>query len=227
MKKALKIFSTAVSVIMIAALAALMCMGWLNISGKAFHIFGYALLRVQTGSMAPAYEEGDFLLAEKVDTDTLKAGDVITFYSRDPQIAGMLNTHRITAAEGPSGARVFTTKGDAAENEDAYKALEEDVFGVVRGKVGFLKSLAKVLSIPWVFGAVVFFPLILMIAVEARSVARIVRRSRIDSRLAEMGLDPENDTVSALAGKYGIEIFINAKKEIDAEKNARNKSGEE
>ncbi len=225
MKRLFKVLSTAFTVIMLCALVVLMCMGWLNISGKAFHIFGYALLRVQTGSMAPTYEEGDFLLSKKADTDLLKEGDVITFFSVDPKIEGMLNTHRIVDIERENGIRIFTTKGDAAETADNYKVSEDKVFGVTVGSVGFLKWLAKVLAIPWIFAAIVFFPLLLMIVSEARVIVRAVKRVKVNKQLVKMGLDPEDTTVSALVEKYGIEIFQNAAKEISEE--AEEKTPEE
>lgn len=221
MKRLLKILSTVFTVFMLSALVVLMCMGWLNISGKSFHIFGYALLRVQTGSMAPTYEEGDFLVSKTADTDLLKRGDIITFYSNDPRIKGMLNTHRIIDIERENGQRVFTTKGDAAENADGYKVNENEVFGITVASVGFLKWLAKALSIPWVFGAIVFFPLFLMIFSEARTVIRTVKRFKVNKQLAELGLDPEDNTVSALADKYGIEIFLNAAAELNTESDAQ------
>lgn len=217
MKRLMKTLSTIFTVLMLCALVVLMCMGWLNISGKSFHICGYALLRVQTGSMAPTYEEGDFLISKMTDTDLLKEGDIITFYSSDPRIKGMLNTHRIVDIERMDGIRVFTTKGDAAEKEDSYKVTEGDVFGITVGSVGFLKWLAKVLSIPWIFGAVVFFPLFLMIVSEVRTVARTVKRLKLNKQLTELGLDPGDNTVSALAEKYGIEIFLNAAEELKSE----------
>lgn len=217
MKKILKILSTTVTVIMIAALVVLMCMGWLNISGRAFHVFGYAILRVQSGSMAPTYEQGDFLISQKVEPSELAEGDVITFYSHDPKIEGMLNTHRITAIEEINGFKVFTTKGDAVPENDKYKVIQDDLFGKVVYNVGFLKQLAEVLSISWVFAAIVFFPLLLLIFVEIRNIMRIIKRSKLNKQLEEMGLDPEDPSVSALAEKYGIEIFVNAANEIKSD----------
>lgn len=222
MKRLLRILSTVFTVFMICALVVLMCMGWLNISGKSFHIFGYALLRVQSGSMAPVYEEGDFLLSKEVDTDLLKKGDVITFYSNDPRINGMLNTHRIVDIERIDGLRVFTTKGDAAEKADAYKVTEDKVFGKTIGSVGFLKWLAKLLAIPWIFGIIVFFPLLLMIISEIKTIVRAIKRFKLNKQLSELGLDPNDNTVSALAERYGIEIFLNASEQIKAEETAKN-----
>ena len=202
---------------MLGLLVVLMCMGWLNLSGRAFHVFGYALLRVQTGSMAPTYEEGDFLLSKEIDTDLLEIGDVITFHSNDPGIKDMLNTHRIVDIETENGRRVFTTKGDAIEHVDSYKVYESDVFGITVGSVGFLKWLAKVLSIPWIFGVIVFFPLLLMIIGEVRTIIRVIRTVKLNKQLEALGLDPNDTTVSALAEKYGIGIFLNAAEELNSE----------
>lgn len=228
MKRLFKVLSVIFTIIMLSALVVLMCMGWLNISGKSFHIFGYALLRVQTGSMAPTYEEGDFLISKEINPGLLRKGDIITFYSSDPRIEGMLNTHRIVDIERQNGIRVFTTKGDAAENADSYKVTEDKIFGITTGRVSFLKWLAKLLSIPWVFAAIVFFPLLLMIISEARIIARAVKRAKINRQLTVLGLDPEDTTVSALADKYGIDIFINAAEElqINTEKTQEKQIGE-
>lgn len=206
---------------MLCALVILMCMGWLNLSGKSFHIFGYAILRVQSGSMSPALEEGDFLLAKEIDTDLLRKDDIITFYSSDPRLNGMLNTHRIVDIERQNGERVFTTKGDAAEKPDSYKVAESEVFGVITAKVDFLRWLAKMLSIPWIFAAIVFFPLLLMIISEARIIVNTVKRAKLNKQLTALGLDPDDTTVSALAEKYGIEIFLNAAEEIKAEESSK------
>lgn len=220
LQKLLKILSTAFTVIMLCALVVMMCMGYLNLSGKAFRICGYALLRVQSGSMSPTYEEGDFLLSKEIDPSMLKVGDVITFYSPDPRLKGMLNTHRIVAVEESGGEIFFTTKGDAAEEADDYRVKGDAVFGVVTGSVTFLRWLAKILAIPWIFAAVVFFPLLLLIISEIRVIISVARRSKLNKQLTELGLDPDDPTVSALAEKYGIEIFLSAAQEIEEEKSA-------
>ena len=46
--------------------------------------------------MEPSIHEGDYIYIKKTDTDSLKAGDIISFYSQDDSIKGEINTHRIS-----------------------------------------------------------------------------------------------------------------------------------
>ena len=89
-----------------------------------------------------------------------------------------------------------------------------------------MKWLAKILAIPWVFAVVVFFPLLLMIISETRTVIGVVRSVKLNKQLAALGLDPNDITVSALAEQYGIEIFLKAAEELENDK-AAEKSTEE
>lgn len=46
--------------------------------------------------MEPSIHEGDYIYIKRTDTDSLKAGDIISFYSQDDSIKGEINTHRIS-----------------------------------------------------------------------------------------------------------------------------------
>ena len=56
--------------------------------GKTASIFGYSVLKVVSGSMEPSIHEGDYIYIKRTDTDSLKAGDIISFYSQDDSIKG-------------------------------------------------------------------------------------------------------------------------------------------
>ena len=49
--------------------------------GEVPSVFGFSVLRLQTGSMEPEYKTGSVIVAKKTDADDLKVGDVISFYS--------------------------------------------------------------------------------------------------------------------------------------------------
>lgn len=66
---------------------------------------------VLTGSMSPAIEPGDLIIAKTADTDSLREGDIITFRAS----GSTLVTHRIIGTN-PDGS--FITKGDANNVED-------------------------------------------------------------------------------------------------------------
>ena len=63
--------------------------------GKAVTVFGYSLLHVVTGSMEPTISTGDFVIVRREEIPTLKTGDIVAYYTKDPQIYGSLVIHRI------------------------------------------------------------------------------------------------------------------------------------
>ena len=88
--------------------------------GKTASIFGYSVLKVVSGSMEPSIHEGDYIYIKRTDTDSLKAGDIISFYSQDDSIKGEINTHRISAVLSDG---TFVTKGDANKIERYHFSL--------------------------------------------------------------------------------------------------------
>ena len=64
--------------------------------------------------MEPSIHEGDYIYIKRTDTDSLKAGDIISFYSQDDSIKGEINTHRISEVLSDG---TFVTKGDANKIE--------------------------------------------------------------------------------------------------------------
>ena len=71
------------------------------------------VLKVVSGSMEPSIHEGDYIYIKKTDTDSLKAGDIISFYSQDDSIKGEINTHRISEVLSDG---TFVTKGEPIAN---------------------------------------------------------------------------------------------------------------
>lgn len=82
-----------------------------------FGLKGYVVI---SGSMEPSISPGDFIMTRSNAYEELEVGEIITF-DGDNDIV----THRIEdiTTEG------LTTKGDANENPDASKVLEENYIG--------------------------------------------------------------------------------------------------
>ena len=70
-----------------------------RISGKVPSLFGYSVVRIVTPSMDPKIPVGSFVLIKKAVPEEIEVGDIITFYTDDPdpQIAGKTITHRVLA----------------------------------------------------------------------------------------------------------------------------------
>lgn len=88
-------------------------------------IFGYKMFTVLSDSMKPEFEAGDIIIVKEMNTNKLKAGDVITFYSKE----GPLVTHKIEEVTEIDGERAFVTKGINVEQQDKDPVLASRVIG--------------------------------------------------------------------------------------------------
>ena len=166
----------AVKIFLIALIAAMFCIVVYvfvcNIRGKVAKIGGYSVMKVITGSMEPSIHVGDYVLVKEVDTDKLKVGDVITFYSDDPEIKDMPNSHRIIAIN-PDGS--FTVKGDANPKADEYTVKPDRVVGKYSGKIWLFRFIGSFASSRKLLMILFILPTVGICIYEARSLIKIVR----------------------------------------------------
>jgi len=147
--------------------------------GRAVSIFGRSVLVVVTGSMEPSIHEGDYIIIKKCDPAELKAGDVITFVSKDEDVKGKLVTHRITAA-APDGG--FVTKGDANETEDMYAVYGDEIVGKYTGRARFFEMISSFADPKKLLLLCGIVPLALVSLYEVRTLARLLKQSRQEDR---------------------------------------------
>lgn len=188
MKKIKKIFSKIASwgctlLLIFSALAALASV-FLRNPNKVTFIGKYAVVRILTESMEPTIQAGDYILIEKVKLAELEEGDVITFYSDDPTIAGLLNTHRVYAF---TEAGAVVTKGDNNLSADEYEVTGEKVVGRYAATLSFLTGIFNIFSKPIGYVALILLPLLLIMSVSFKDVVEA----------AKNGKDEKEDEVAA------------------------------
>lgn len=122
-KKAFSVFTT---LLLVGLLALLVYVTVSAARGKAVQVFGRSVLTVVTGSMEPTLHVGDYIFIEKTDPAKLKEGDIISFYSEQSDIFGMLVTHRIAAVNDDG---TFITRGDANPVDDSVHVRPERIVG--------------------------------------------------------------------------------------------------
>ena len=83
---------------------------------------------VAGGSMSPALELGDMVIATKLSPDAVREGNIIDFRQGEIRVI-----HRVIDIEESDGSTQFITKGDANDNPDIDPVSPEQV----RGKVMF------------------------------------------------------------------------------------------
>jgi signal peptidase len=162
-----------------------------RINHRATFVFGRTILIIASGSMEPGIPTGSCILVEKTGPGDISAGDVITFYSDDPKIAGSMNTHRVVSvSEGAAGIE-FVTKGDANYIVDEYTAKADKLVG----KFVKILPVLTVLSSFFLSGFGFFILILAFVTYIAISVIRAVlknkkkseedRKAEFDRKVAE------------------------------------------
>lgn len=123
MKKFLNVLKTVLlwSIVVITALVVIFTLVSVNTLNKNDRGFlGYKFFIVQTDSMsATSFDAGDIIISKEVDITTLKAGDIITFVSEDPNYYGRTVTHKIReVTKDEDGNIAFVTYGTTTNVND-------------------------------------------------------------------------------------------------------------
>lgn len=163
LKKILLKILNVVSILMIICSLGVLLTVVMTKKGEAPNVFGYSLFRVMTGSMEPGIPTNSLIVVHQTEPEKLAAGDVISFYSRDPSLMGEVNTHRIVRIEKVGERYVLTTKGDANNVEDQYVTYGEDVIGKVVFSSYRLGQAVRLISNPIIFIPLIIIPLVIML----------------------------------------------------------------
>jgi len=133
-------------------------------------LFGGRPLTVMSGSMEPAIDTGDVVIAVPVAPLDTRPGDIVAF--SDPNRGGLLVTHRVRSLRR-DGSRVgFVTRGDANNAVEKWRIRADRRISraVVRlPKLGRVLVFAKT---PTGLLVLVLVPLLLLGALEIRSIWR-------------------------------------------------------
>ena len=200
-----------VAVITAIALAFVIYVMVCSAHGKAVKVFDKSVLKVVTGSMEPSIHVDDYIIVEKTDTDKLMDGDIISFYSEQSDIRGLLVTHRIV---GKNADGSYITKGDANPVSDTVSVPQDKIVGKYTGKARFFIWVNSFVNVKKLLLLLVVLPMLAISLYEAKTVVKIGRevaekdkltpeekrkaamREAIEKekkRLEEMGYDPENE----------------------------------
>lgn len=133
LKKIWNIISTAMVVLLVVCAVFLM----------GSRLLGYRVFTVISGSMEPEYNVGDLIYVKKVDANTIKVGDDITFILNEDLVVA---THRVVRIDGEK--QHFYTKGLANEIEDNDPVHFNNVIGVPQFKIPKLGYVSDYIQNP-------------------------------------------------------------------------------
>lgn len=128
--------------------------------GDVPNYLGYSVFRVLTGSMEPTIPVDTMCVVKLCKTDEVEEGDVISFYTLEPEILGSVVTHRaVEITKTENGERLVYTKGDANPAVDSYPVTDEYMVGKVVFTSVFWGKLVRLATNPLIFVIFILGPL--------------------------------------------------------------------
>ena len=142
------------------------------------NIFGFKFFIVTSDSMAATdFDAGDIAIARNVDPAKLKAGDIITFISQDPDSFGEIITHKIRRpAADANGNLGFVTYGTTTNTDDATVVSGEYVIGRYVGRIPNVGSFFQFLKTTPGYIICILIPFLLLILSQGLNCIRLFRQ---------------------------------------------------
>ena len=163
------------------------------ISGKIAQKQGkkplFGLYTIISPSMTGTLNVYDVAFTMRVDTDKLKEGDIITFYSTNSFFGGTPITHRIIEVVNvPNSGKMFRVKGDANPKADEEKVIPSNVVGKVMFKIPQLGRVQFFLASKGGWIIAIMIPALVIISYDIYKIFRLfLLRSRLLSMENEHG----------------------------------------
>ena len=114
------------------------------VAGHGVPLLGDRLVIISGPSMSPAIPVGSLVLEQRVNTTTLRPGDVVTFGLPN----GTVVTHRIVRLSAIDGILHMETKGDANANPDPVLLPVSRISGIVRASLPVAGFVFAYLTLP-------------------------------------------------------------------------------
>ena len=158
------------------------------ISGKIAQKQGkkplFGLYTIISPSITGTLNVYDVAFTMRVDTDKLKEGDIITFYSTNSFFGGTPITHRIIEVVNvPNSGKMFRVKGDANPKADEEKVIPSNVVGKVMFKIPQLGRVQFFLASKGGWIIAIMIPALVIISYD---IYKIFRLFLLKSRLLSM-----------------------------------------
>ena len=134
-------------------------------------------------SMTPAIKVNDAIIIKRLDAKDLNVGDVVTYFSENPEYYGIMITHRILEKNESNGKYTFVMKGDYNVSQDPLTVSEEQVYGKVIMRIPKIGIVQELLStyVGWIF--LIILPVGLIISIDVvKLYGKIKKNKRNEKR---------------------------------------------
>lgn len=135
----------------------------------------FGLYTIISPSMTGTLNVYDVAFTMRIDTDKLKEGDIITFYSTNSFFGGTPITHRIIEVmDVPGTGKMFRVQGDANPKPDEEKVLPSNVLGKVLFKIPQLGRVQFFLASKGGWIIAIMIPALVIISYDIYKIFRLV-----------------------------------------------------
>ena len=173
--------------------------------GKAVNFFGNSLLHVVTGSMEPTIETGEYVFTKEAAQKDLAVGDIVAYYSEDPQITGRLVIHRIKEIREDG---LFITMGDANPVPDPYPVRYDQIQGRLSGRAHIFNWISSFADPRKLLLMLVVIPIFFLSIYEAGTLGKLVKGARMNNPVAKKKEKEAYDAAVEEIRKKAVEEYL-------------------
>lgn len=119
----------------------------------------YTMFQVVSPSMNPELKMDTVVIVKKVEFSDISKGDIISFYSSEPDTLGSVVTHRVDEVVNTDAGIMLYTKGDANVSRDKYPVEEDEYIGMVVHTSDLFGSFVVLVGYGWIFVILIVIPL--------------------------------------------------------------------
>lgn len=165
-------------------------------------LFGYSTFSVQSDSMEPTIDVGEYIFVEDCDTKSLKEKDIITFRTYDNTGKVFINTHRIVDISDVDGTRRFQTQGDNLDEPDILLVEEGDIIGKYVTGVPVMGTVMDFLGSKLGFFLVILLPILLYTGYQVYKLIVVILHNKKVDMANEVAAVASDDVKDAIIAEY-------------------------
>lgn len=143
------------------------------------NIFGYRTYVIASNSMYPTLKYGDVVLVKEVDFNSIKKGDVITYYGKEGEVKDKIITHEVIDILTENETTVLKTKGKANTGIDPY-VYQDQVYGKFTYRFIVISFLSKIIRDKIGFVICILVPFSILFILELIAVAKEIKRKTLE-----------------------------------------------
>ena len=168
-------------------------------------VFGCTPFSVQSDSMSPTLNKGDYIFVDKYNGEELKVGDIVTYHTI---IKGekAINTHRIVEVIDNDGSMQYRTQGDNKETNpepDKDPISQAEVIGKYNGtRLPKMGSVIDYLSTQMGFFLVILLPVLLFTLYQIYKLVMVILYNHKVDVLNSVNESTSDEVKEAIIAEY-------------------------